>query len=322
MYYIALMLAASFPRNVASFLLQSKLALKTLFFLDAIYSLGSLALIVVLVPNGTVTSAGGVLLINLATLSLSSLYGLVIVFGRYAVRPALSAETVRRVWMYGKYSLGASVSYTLYIQADNLIISAVMGPVSLAVYSAAKVFTKGYELLLQLMTTLIVPVVARMDAANKEPEKLILAEKSFFVFTTFMAGVSAALLLAGPPLMALIYGDKYPGSAGVLYILALSGIFIPAISIGSSFCFALGRMKEVFLVNLSMASLGIILLVSGSVYYGMTGTAWAVVITYAAMAVAWTSMLRRRANVPVDAGGVLARHRDATNFVRRLFTQP
>jgi len=321
MYLVALMLVASVPRNVASYLLQSKLQLKRLFFLDAIYSLGSLALIAVLVPTGRVTTAAEIVLINLGTITCSSLYGLSILFGTYRVRPELSRESVRAFWAYGKFSLGASISYTLYAQSDNLIISAIMGPVSLAVYNAAKVFTRGYELMLQLITTLLVPTASRLDLPGKDPEKLALAQKSFFVFTTVMAALSAGLFFAGPILIDVIYAGKYPGSAGVLYILAISGIFIPAISIGSSFCFALGKMKEVFLVNLSMASLGILALLCGTLWYGMPGTAWGVVCTYATMAVVWTAVLRRRAGIPLDAKGVLARHSDATNFVRRILLE-
>jgi len=322
MHLVAWLLVASIPRNVASYILQSKLELRKLFFLDAIYSVGSLAAIAVLVPAGTVTTAAGVMMINLVALVCSTTYGLVIIFGTYGIRPVLSVEAVRSVWVYGKYSLGASLSYTLFVQSDNLIISAVMGPVSLAVYNAAKVFTRGYEMMLQLITTLLIPTVSKLNAEKNESEKLALAQKSFFVFTTLMVLMSAGLFLAGPFLLELFYAGKYAGSSRVLYILALSGIFIPAISIGSSFCFALGKMKEVFMVNLCMASLGLILLLGGTTYFGMVGTAWAVVISYGAMAFTWTSVLRRRAGIPVDARGVFSRHRDATNFIRRILARP
>jgi O-antigen/teichoic acid export membrane protein len=286
-----------------------------LFFLDAIYSLGSLGLIAFLVPTGRVTTAAGVMMINLATLTCSSAYGLALIFGKYAIRPGLTGGAVRKVWAYGKYSLGASVSYTLYVQSDNLIISAVMGPVSLAVYNAAKVFTRVYDLILQLINTLLVPVVSKAHSRNAVAEMKSIAEKSLFFFTVATAGVSALFLLLGPTMMRLIYGEKYLEGIPVLYILAVAGIFIPGIAVGASFCHGTANVKPVFQLNLATALVGITLVGTLTGVYGLTGAASAVLATFALIFPAWIFVLVRRLGVPLTPAGVFGRHADISAFL-------
>ncbi len=317
MFYVALMLAASFPRNVASFLLQSKLDLKPLFLLDAINSLGSLALIAVLVPGGAVATAEGILVINIATLTVSSAYGVWVMIEKYAMRPVLDAGAIRRLWVYGKYSLGASISYTFYLQSDNLIISALMGPVSLAVYNAAKVFTRAYDLIVQLIAILVLPTVSKLQSRNDAAGLITLAEKSFFMFTAFLFVIAASLFFAGPVLMNRLYEGRYDEAIPILKILSISGIFIAGYAVSSSYCFGLGRMKEVFYGTLTTSVAGVLLIFIFSYSAGLIGAASAVVANALIMAVAWVVIFVKRTGVSVTLRGVISRSGDAVDFVRR-----
>jgi O-antigen/teichoic acid export membrane protein len=317
MWYVCLMLVASFPRNIASYLLQARLELRKLFILDAIYSIGSLALIAFLVPTGRLRTAAGLMQVNMLMLLLSSVYGVAILAGTYALRIVPSAREMRQAWEYGRYSLGASISYTLFSQSDNLLIAALLGAVPLAVYNAAKVFARAFDMALQLMTTLLVPTVAKLESEGRAQDRLPLAEKSFLFSTIALAGLSVVVAVAGTILINLLYGDKYPGATGVLYFLALSGIFIPAISIGSSFCFGMGKMREVFRINLAGSAIGIALMAVGTAVLGIRGTALALVASLVVMAAMWVATLRTTAGVPVTVGGVLSRRSDIINYLRR-----
>ena len=235
LWYVSAMLIASIPRNLASFVLQSKLDLKTLFFLDAVYSLGSLALIAWLVTDGSIATAEGVMQVNLLMITLSSLVGALLLWKSYGLRVAWSPAMLARTWEYGRFSLGASVSYTLYSQSDNLIISAMLGPVSLAVYNAAKVFARVYDLILQTITTLLVPAVSRASGRNDLAGLKTLAEKSLLFFTLAAAGSGILFVLFGEALISVVYHGKYPGAVPVLYSLAAAGVFIPGIAVAASF---------------------------------------------------------------------------------------
>jgi lipopolysaccharide exporter len=319
MQYVSLMLIASFPRNVASYLLQARLELRKLFYLDAIYSLGSLALIAFLVTTGKLRTAAGLMQVNLLMLLLSSLYGVVLLAGKYSLRIVPSHEHLRKAWEYGRYSLGASASYTLFSQSDNLLISAMMGPVPLAVYNAAKVFARAYDLLMQTISTLLVPVVSRMHGRADAAGLTALAEKSLFFFTLTAAGVCAGLLALGQPVMSLVYGDKYAEAVPVLYVLAFAGLFVPGVAVGASFCNGVAKMRPVFYLNLltAVSGIGLIALLTGP--FGVQGTAYAVLATFALVWPFWMSALVRSAGIPLKARNVLGRHADITGFIKQRF---
>ncbi len=319
LWYVPAMLIVSIPRNLASFVLQSKLDLKTLFFLDAVYSLGSLALIAWLVTDGTVTTAEGVMQVNLATIALSSLFGAFLLRKTYQVRMAWSPAMLSRTWEYGRYSLGASVSYTLYSQSDNLVISAMLGPVALAVYNAAKVFARVYDLILQTITTLLVPVVSRAAGRGDADALKTLAEKSLLFFTLTAAAAGVAFALFGETMISTIYGDKYPGAVPVLHILAAAGLFIPAIAVSASYCHGLAKMKPVFYLNVSTAVAGIGLIALLTDLAGITGAAYAVLLTFGIITPVWLYVLVRVLGVPLTFAGVLGRYSDLTGFILKRF---
>jgi O-antigen/teichoic acid export membrane protein len=317
MYYVSLMLLVSVPRNIASYLLQSKLELKKLFFLDALYSLGSLLLIGSLYAAGLLHSAEGLMRINLLTLALSSVFGTVILLKTYAVRFQFSQADLRNAWSYGKYSLGATISFTLYSQSDNLIISAFLGPVQLAIYNAAKVFTRAYDLMIQLINTLLVPVVSRSHSRNDTGALKILAEKSLLFFTLAALTYAVLLLVLGPALMGAIYGDKYPDSVPILYVLASAGIFIPGIAVGAAFCNGVAKMKPVFYFNLLTAAVGIPLMAYLTSAFGIMGAAATSLTMFGLLCPTWIYVLVRHVGVPVSAGSVFGRYTDILGLLKR-----
>jgi O-antigen/teichoic acid export membrane protein len=319
MHYVSLMLLVSIPRNVASYLLQARLELRKLFYLDAIYSIGSLVLIAVLVTTGKLRTAAGLMQVNILMLLLSSLYGVVLLAGKYALRVAPSPAHLRKAWDYGRYSLGASVSYTLFSQSDNLLISALTGPVPLAVYNAAKVFARAFDLLMQTISTLLVPVVARAHDRGDRAGLTVLAEKSLFFFTLAAAGMCVGLLALGEPVMSFLYGGKYAEAVPVLRVLAVAGLFVPGVAVGASFCNGVAKMRPVFYLNLltALAGVGLIALLTGP--FGVQGTAWAVLATFALVWPAWMFVLVRSVDIPLTARNVLRRHADITGFIRERF---
>ncbi len=320
MYYVPLTLAATFPRNVASFLLQSKLRLKTLFFLDALQYLGSMALVAFLVPAGVVVTAEDLMRVNLVAALLSTVYGLTFVVPVVRLTSFPGRRFLRQVWDYGKYSFASSLSYTLYANSDNLIIASVLGPVSLAIYSAAKAFVRLFEMGMQVIALLLVPTVSRMQARSDAGALVVLAEKSLFTFSTLMIAAAGGVYFFGPPLMDLVYGGRYPESGSLLRVLAFSGLFIAGIAVSSSFCFGLGKMREVFYINFSMSAFGIALTWLLTAGFGLSGSAWAVVLSYAAMMVVWLSALVAITPVRPSFRGVLLRYRDPINYLRKILT--
>lgn len=150
LWYVPAMLAASFARNFTMTLLQAKFRIREVFWMDAVHFLGAPFLVWVVSRLHAFDTALDLIVINLASLSGSSLTGLWFArrMARVTLRPPRQA--VRRVWDYGKYTLGGIVSSQFSMRADSFILSAFTGPIQVAVYNSAKVFVRLYEMAAQI----------------------------------------------------------------------------------------------------------------------------------------------------------------------------
>jgi PST family polysaccharide transporter len=172
---------------------------------------------------------------------------------------------------------------------------------------------------MQTISTLLVPVVSRMNDRGDRQGLTALAEKSLFFFTLTAVGVCLGLLVLGGPVMSLVYGEKYAGAAPVLRILAFAGLFIPGIAVGASFCNGIAKMRPVFYLNLltAVAGIGLIALLTGP--FGVEGTAYAVLATFALVWPFWMSALAGTLDAPLTVRNVLARRADIIGFIRERF---
>ena len=164
------LMAASFIRNVALVLLQSRFLISRLFWVDAVHFLGAPVLIWIYSKMHLFNSAMDLVFISILSLSASSLLALVLTWPlfRWNLRPA--AADYRRVWDYGRYSLGGIVSYLVYSKADTFILSAFTGPAQVAVYSSAKIFTRIFDMATQIIQMFLLPgaslLASRGDHSN------------------------------------------------------------------------------------------------------------------------------------------------------------
>jgi len=101
--YVPAMLGASFIRNIALVLLQTRFGISRIFWVDALHFLGTPVLVWVYSRMHLFDSAKDLILINIISLSASSLLGLILTWSivRWNARP--TAGDFRRTWEYGSY---------------------------------------------------------------------------------------------------------------------------------------------------------------------------------------------------------------------------
>jgi O-antigen/teichoic acid export membrane protein len=135
--------------------LQTRFAISKIFWVDALHFLCTPVMVWIYSRMHLFDSAEDLVYINIISLSASSLLGLLLTwtFFRWNNRP--TAEDFRRTWAYGKYTLGGNVSYLIYSRADTFILSAFTGPAQVALYSAAKVFTRIFDMVTQIIQFLL-----------------------------------------------------------------------------------------------------------------------------------------------------------------------
>jgi O-antigen/teichoic acid export membrane protein len=321
MFYVPLLFVSSFLRTVGMYFLQAKLQVRRVFFVESIYFLGSLAGIIALSAMGLLKSAETILQINVVAFVLSSLYALMVLPKSPPPDLKLGATTARSLLQFGKYSLGASISYSLYTQADNFILASYLGAFSVGVYNAAKVFIRVFDLMLQVIVFLLVPTVSRLWSEGRDNDLLVLGEKSTFMFTVSAFPIVLLLVIFAPEILLLFYRGRYQEAVPVIQILAVSGLFIPGIGVASSFCYGMGRIKEIFRLTMLTTIVSVTLLILLTHEYGIVGTALGVVTATAVMVTAWYTFLLRHTNVKLRLQNVLLRHRDMSAFLTKTIIQ-
>ena len=195
MLYVPWMLAASFFRNFTLTLLQSQFRVQEVFWTDAIHFVGAPVLVWMMSRLHMFGSALDLVTINLVSLSASSLAGLW--FARklmhVGVRPP--GSDVRRMWDYGKYSLGGVVSSLFSTKADSFILSGFTGPVQVAVYNSAKVFVRLYEMAAQVVQMFVLPAASRLSSQGSFASLKAMTEKSILFLTLGLLPVTALFLV-------------------------------------------------------------------------------------------------------------------------------
>ncbi len=320
--YIPVMLFASFIRNIALVLLQTRFGISRIFWVDAVHFLGTPILVWVYSRMHLFDSAEDLVFISILSLSASSLLGLLLTWSliRWTARP--TAQDFRRTWEYGRYSLGGNVSYLVYSRADTFILAAFTGPAEVAVYSSAKVFTRIFDMVNQVIQMFLLPGVSLLASRGERSSLKSVVEKSILFSSVGMFALMIPLLLVSDPLVSLVYAGRYPEAALILKIFVFMALAVPAFSIGSNVLMGLGEARASFELGIQMLVVSVVVYLVAIPWLGTTGAALGVVVSSFVMA--WIALRRVRHYVPFTVQDVLSRRHDIRVFIRsqvRKFTR-
>ena len=259
--YLPVMFAASFIRNKALILLQSRFRIREVFWVDAAHFLGAPLLIWLFSRMQMFSSALDLIIINIISLSASSLVGLLFAgpMMRLTLKPPKA--DIERIWNYGKYSLGGIFSYLVYTKVDSFILSAVTGPVQVAVYNSVKVFTRIYDMVTQAVQMFVLPAVSRLSSEERYDSLKALVEKAIAFSTIAMVPVFLFLLLMAGPMIDILYAGRYNEAVPLLRILSVLTVVVPLVAVASNTLMGLGqaRVSFVLAVQILLTSVGIYL---------------------------------------------------------------
>jgi O-antigen/teichoic acid export membrane protein len=314
--YVPAMLAASFARNVTMTILQARFRIREVFWVDAMHFLGAPFLVWVVSRMHEFDSAFDLVVINIVSLSASSAVGIwctrdVI---RRTGRP--SRDAIRRVWEYGRYSIGGVVSSLFSTRADSFILAAFTGPVQVAVYNSAKVFVRVYEMGAQVAQMFVLPAASRLSSAGDTASLKVLAEKSILFLTVGLLPVSAVFLLFPEVLVTVLYRGRYADAIPVLRLFALLTLFVPVAAVGSNLIMGLGHARASFALGLQCLAATVAAFLVCIPLFGGIGAGVGSVLSALLIAALTVRALRRY--VPLDGWAILGRTRDITAFVKKV----
>ena len=309
---------ASLIRNVALILLQTRFGIARIFWVDAVHFLGAPLLVWIYSRMHLFDTAEDLIMINILSLSASSLLGLVLTWPLFRWRLTPTGEEMHRMWEYGKYSLGGNASYLVYSRADTFILSAFTGPAQVAVYNSAKIFTRIFDMATQIIQMFMLPGASLLASRGERSTLKVVVEKSTMFATVGMIPVMAGMILFAGPMISIIYGGRYPEAVLILQIFALMSVAVPAFAIGSNRAHGTRRGTRKLCAR-STAAGGIpghyLITIP---WLGAIGAAIGVVL--ASYIMGWIALARVQTFVPFTVREVLARHQDIRIFlVNRIF---
>jgi lipopolysaccharide exporter len=312
--YVPAMLIASVMRNFALVLLQTQFRIKEIFWVDAVHFLGAPVLVYAVSKLNMFDTALDLIVINIISLSVSSVIGVVFTRTMFTFTLRAHSGDLRKLWDYGKYSLGSNISYLFTTKSDSFILSAFTGPVQVAVYNSVKVFIRMYDMATQVVQMFIFPAVSRLSSRGEHSSLKILIEKAILFSTIGMIPVFLLFIGFASPLVRIVYQGRYVEAIPMLQWFAILSFVVPATAVASNALLGLGQAKRGFLVSVYSFIGSVLFYLMLIPFLGIFGATLGYVLS--AILLAWLSLYYMNRSIPVTIGEVAAHVHDISGFVK------
>jgi O-antigen/teichoic acid export membrane protein len=316
MAYLPPMLAFSYYRSLVLSIMQAKYLIRSIFFVDAAYFLGMLAAYVVVNYFGKLSEASDILSLNLICLSFSGIVAYVLSKGILDYRGQYDKSAMLEFWNYSKFNFGGSLTSLLFSQADTFIVSAYLGILPTATYSAMKIFNKIFDVLNQVIQMFLVPFSAKRDVLKSNAEMKSVAGKTIAFSSLLLLPLLISMVAMPHALIQLLYGDRYSNGAGALQLFGLFGLIVPWNSVIVSYLQGFGRVREGFYAGICLLLLAFGLYCLLTPIMGFAGTALGMLISFFLFTEGLRRYLSRMVNIRIS--DVVVRLHDAVTFAQNL----
>jgi O-antigen/teichoic acid export membrane protein len=265
------------PRDTALVLAQGESRLISALFIDGAYFLGSMAGFVIAASYGLLHTAEDVLTVNLIAALLSALIS--VLCYPVIMKPKFHGNW-RGVISMGKWTGGLSIGELYLQQGDLLVLGAMVEPVKLGPYVAAKTLLRVYALLSQAVNFLVVPSASRhaMEGSLDRLRKKLRGALS--LIWLILIPMNVALFMTADYLLPGVLGEKYRDAVPYFQILMLATFFEPLYSVTANALVGIGRPKTAaiifWIVMVFNISANIVLVLN----YDMPPAPWILVSTY------------------------------------------
>jgi len=280
--YYAINLLCSLPMVVAVCIAQGGLRFDTLLYIRMSQVL---LLITFLVTLNVLhlNSLQNLMMANIAATLLTSLLTFFMGWSGIAYFFKKQRDCIKEIFDFGKYTVGTSISSSLFGVTDTFVINFMLGPSSLAIYNLGKRLMEVVEIPLRSFVATAMPSLSKAYNSGNKKEVIEIMKKYIGTITICLFPVLVVAYMAAGLAMSIIGGGQYNNTpAGdtainIFRIFTTFALLYPADRFMSVALDAIHRpqinfMKVIVMlvVNLSADFLGVYLL--GNVYGIVIGT--------------------------------------------------
>lgn len=310
----ACLLLAGSGRDAAISSLEGLRRLRAVFWLDAFYYTVAIGLLIVWRTSEAPRRADMVQWVQATAAAAGTLFTVTMARRYVLARPA-RAEAVRLA-RFGSLSFGSGLGATLSQQADTLLAGRLMDARGVAAYGTAKLLFRGFNVLAQSISQVVMPTVSRLHSTGRRTDLRVLFEKSVCFLHLGVVPACIGLVVLARPLLDLLFEGRYGDSVLPFQILVTSALTLPFASVGSPFLIGLGRVGTLLWITWAGVLLGLGLALLWIPRAGPVGAASALGVAAVFGMVARTVVLRRI--LGFRTAGIVSRWRDVLALVRRL----
>jgi len=226
-------LLCSLPMVVTTCIAQGDLKFGRLIYIRVFQVLLIIILVIILIATKHIT-LNNLMYVNIAAGTLTSILCMLIGWSGIKYYANRTKKCIKEVFNFGKYTVGTSISSSLFGVTDTFIINFMLGPSSLAIYNLGKRLMEIVEIPLRSFVATAMPSLSSAHN-NGDKEKLISVLKQYIGILTIclIPFLLVAYLFAGYAL-SIIGGGKYAGTVpgemavNVFRISAFLALLYPA----------------------------------------------------------------------------------------------
>jgi O-antigen/teichoic acid export membrane protein len=243
-------------------------------------TLSSLGMLAVILSGGLLRS------IFLVQLCITILFGLVTVYQARKIFPQATfhfgwnVAEIKHCYRFGLIAFINNIASTALASLDRLIIPFYAGPSNLTYYSLPGNVTGKIPGISNILGATMFPTTSQLDGEKSMSRIETLYVRSFRLITIIGAALCVtAIAFAYKILLYWLNADFANHSADILVVLAFTNFILALFGPLSNFLLGLGKLKFLTIMSVIMGVLNATLLILLLPRYGITGAAWAYLIS-------------------------------------------
>ena len=256
----------------------------------------------------------GLVYIHVAGIILSTYFAWRYVHKSIKMKFSFDRGWSQKLLNYGKYSFGTSLTAMISSSLDQMILGALLATSTAGAYNIAIRVTNMVDIPTNAMATIVFPQSVRLQETTEQNQIKRLYEKSVGAVLALLIPALLVVFLTSETIIRLLTNDMYPESAVLLRVTLLYVILIPFTRQFGTMLESNGKVKLNFQVTAIFVAINIglnLLLIS---WMGITGAAYATLISYCLLFVISQVILRRTFQV-----SAFAPFRDAAHLYKRIY---
>jgi lipopolysaccharide exporter len=237
--------------------------------------------------------------VQILSVILSSIVAYFQVRPYFVISFKLYPEWIKKLFNYGKYAFGTSVSSILSGTIDQMMLGALLSTAASGAFNIAVRITNLFDIPTNAVAAIVFPQSAkRMETEGKEGIKYLYEKSVGTILAILVPGLFVLYFCSGF-VVHFIAGAKYEDSVPLLKVTLLYCLFIPYGRQFGTILDSIGRTKLTFYIVMLTAGLNLGLNYIFISKFGVIGAAYATLISNIIGFIIAQSILKKELNVNV-----------------------